>query len=363
MTKINLIKPYISYDEVETQLKDIFESGFFTKGKNVQKFVTGLRNYTGAKHAFLTTSATTALTMCLQLIKVGQGDKVLVSDFSFPASANVVEDLGATPIFVDVDKDSFNMSVENLKKKISSDIKAIIFVDALGNPTNITEVMAVARSYGIPVIQDSACSIGSSVDGVKIGNVADLTCFSFHPRKLLCTGEGGAITTNSARYAELLDIKLNHGASGMKGIGLDFVDYGYNYRMSEIQALMGHIQLAKIDDVVAERIHTYKAYEERLLPLGFLTQHKGDEILHNVQSAVFMVPEHISQSELISYLGERDIEATLGTYCLSGTTYYHEKYDDIQPNAQWLQAHTITLPCYKDIDVDRVCEEIEKFMK
>lgn len=361
MSKIKLIEPYISFDQVEEGLRAIFESGQFTRGSNVEKFADDLKSYTQAKHAFLVTSATTALTMCLKALDVKEGDIVLVSDFSFPATANVVEDLGARPVFVDVKRDTFNMCPEDLVAKMTKGVKAVIFVDAFGNPTGIDEVMEICRRSNVPVIEDAACAIGSSSNGRKTGAIADMTCFSFHPRKLLCTGEGGAILTNSDVYGEFFESKLMHGASGMRGLGLDFVTYGYNYRMSEIQALLGHTQLAQLDNITSTRQKMLADYSNRLIPLGLLPQKSGPGCEHNIQSVVFTLPDGMNQAGLVHYLAEQNIEATLGTYCLSGTTYYKNKYNAVQSTSNWLENNTITLPCHPNVNVEQVCDVIGKF--
>jgi len=140
---------------------------------------------------------------------------------------------------------------------------------------------------------------------------------------------------------------------------MDFVTYGYNYRMSEIQALMGHTQLAELDNIVHDRQQMFKDYGDLLKPLGFLPQQKAANCEHNIQSAVFALPEGIDQTELVKRLTDNNIEATLGTYCLSGTSYYKNKYDDVQPNAWWLENNTITLPCHNNVDVEKVCDVIK----
>lgn len=362
---IKLIKPYISFDEVAEDIKEIFNSGQLTKGQHVDKFVAGLKDYSKAEHAFLTTSATTALTMSLKAIGIKEGDRVAVSDFSWPATCNVVEDLGATPIFIDVDRHTYNMCPKDLESKLEdyegNKLTGVIVVDALGNPSGIMQLKEICIAHGIPLIQDSACAIGSSVDNIKVGAIADLTCYSFHPRKLITTGEGGAILTNNAEYAKWLTVKLAAGASGIKGKGMDFVDYGYNYRLSEIQALMGWIQLLKLDNITAERNAIAREYNALLGPLGFLQQKTDDNVYHNIQSLIFTVPSSFSRDALIDYLGAHNIESTLGTYCLSGTTYYLEKYNDPQKNSLWLESNTITLPCYKGVDVNRVVDVIRSF--
>jgi perosamine synthetase len=358
MSGIRLIKPYIQFDDVEAEFREIFDSGIFTRGKNVDAFRGELAAYAGARHAFLLTSATTALWTCLKLLGIGPGDEVIVSDFSFPATANVVEDLGATPVFADVSLETFNMLPAELERKITPRTKAVIFVDALGNPSGLHDIKAVCQSRGLPLIEDAACAIGSSENGRRVGSVADLTCFSFHPRKLISTGEGGAITTDRDDWAAWLDVKLGHGARGMKGPGLDFVDYGYNFRLSELQAVMGRKQLARLDTIVDERNATRAAYVKGLEPLGFAVQVLAPGVRHNVQSMVLRVPQGWDRDDLVKWLKSREVESTLGTYAMSATTYYRQRYDAVQPNSALLNDITITLPCFAGVDVARVVEAI-----
>lgn len=363
MSNIRLAKPYITFDEVEKEFRDVFESGTFTRGQHVEAFRRQIAEYTGAKHAFLMTSATTALWTCLKLLGVGVGDEVIVSDFSFPASANVVEDLGAIPVFADVDLDTFNMLPAELEKKISARTKAVIFVDALGNPTGVTEIKAICEKHGIPLIEDAACAIGSSENGRRCGAIADLTCYSFHPRKLISTGEGGAITTNRDDWAEWLDVKLFHGAKGMKGMALDFVDFGYNFRLPELQAIMGRMQLAKIEQIVDERTSIRAAYIAQLEPLGFVPQLVGNGVRYNVQSLVFKVPQGCDRDALILGLRKAEVESTIGTYALSGGSYYKNKYACPQKNSTKLEQTTITLPCFEGVDIARVVSSIARLLR
>lgn len=360
---IRLIKPYIEFSEVEEEFRAVFDSGIFTKGQNVEAFRQELVNYTGAKHAFLTTSATTALWACLKLLNIGPGDEVIVSDFSFPATANVVEDLGATPVFSDVSLETFNMRPEDIEPKFTARTKAVIFVDALGNPSGLTAIKALCEKRGVPLIEDAACAIGSEEHGRRCGSIADFTCFSFHPRKLISTGEGGAITINRDDWAEWFDIKLNHGAKGMKGPMMDFVEYGYNFRLPELQAIMGRKQLAKLDAIVDGRNEIRRAFVTALAPLGFSVQALSESVRHNIQSLVFRVPENVDRDNLVTYLKANGVEATLGTYAQSDTTYYRNKYDNVQPNSKKLNDTTITLPCHSgtDFDVDVVVDAIKSY--
>ena len=357
---IRLIKPYISFDEVQDEFRQILDSGILTKGPYSVEWPRKLREYTGAKYAFNTTSATTALAACLELLGIGAGDEVVVSDFSFPASANVVEACGAKPVFADVSLETYNTLPEELERKITSKTRAVMFIDALGNPDGILKIKRLCGEHGIPLIEDAACALGSSEAGIKSGAIADLTCFSFHPRKLLTAGEGGAILTNNDEYAERLTIKLAHGSTGYDGT-LNFVTYGYNYRLPELQCAMLIKQLEKLDDIITGRIAVQRRYDELIGPYGYMAQAHGKNVVHNNQSVVFSVPENVSRDGLIEHLKSNGIESTIGTYCQSISTYFRKKYNDVQKNAEWLWKHTITLPCYDGVDVEQVAEKIIEY--
>lgn len=360
MNQIRLMKSYISFEDVEAEFRQVFETGIFTRGPFIQQFKDKLCEFSGARYAFPATSATTALWTCMRVLNIGPGDEVIVSDFSFPATANVVEDLGATPVFADVDIKTFNMLPEALEAAISSKTKAVVFVDALGNPTGISKIKAICEKHDLPLIEDAACAIGSSENGLRCGSIADMTCYSFHPRKLISTGEGGAITTNREDWAEWLEVKLFHGAKGMKGVALDFVDYGFNFRLPELQAIMGMKQLDRIEEIIRHRNEIRDQYIKALEPLGFTPQQIGENVVYNVQSMVFTVPAGLNRDALIAKLKELGVETTIGTYAMSSGTYFERKYDNVQPNSNWLQNNTITLPCYEQVDVAAVCTAIAK---
>lgn len=360
MTAVRLMKPYITFEEVEADFREVFDSGMFTRGQHVEAFREELAAFTGARNVHMTTSATTALWICLKLLGIGPGDEVVVSDFSFPATANVVEDLGATPVFADVSLDTYNVLPDTLEKLITPHTKAVIFVDALGNPTGLHAIAALCQSKGIPLIEDAACAIGSSENGRRCGSIADLTCLSFHPRKLISTGEGGAITTDNDEWSQWLDVKLAHGAQGAKGVGLDFVDYGYNFRLPELQAIMGRKQLVQLDGMIDRRNAQREEYCAALEPLGFTAQAVDPGVRYNVQSMVFRVPENSQRDALVNALRQQGVETTLGTYALSQGTYFARRYGTLNPNATLLQETTITLPCHDDMAVEHVVEVIRK---
>jgi len=214
----------------------------------------------------------------------------------------------------------------------------------------------------MPLSEDAARARGSHENNQMCGSIADLTCFSFHPRKLLCTGEGGAIVTGNDEWARQLEIKLLHGGVAHNKIGMDFVDFGYNFRMTELQAVMGIKQLNTLNTVIRHRNNIRNQYISKLSPLNFTPQHLGETVGYNVQSLVFKMPDGYDRDALIGFLREKDIEATLGTYCQSRTTYYFDRYQNIQPTAMALEQNTITLPCYDKVPVDYIVGCINEWL-
>ena len=363
MEKTRLIAPYIKYEEVEEDLKNIFASGIFSSGKYGDLFKKELSNRLKVNYSHLTTSATTALWICLKMLGIGESDEVIVSDFSFPATANVVEDLGSKPIFADVSLETFNMNPTELERLISPKTKAVIFVNALGNPSGIKEIFNICKLNKIPLIEDAACAIGSKIDGFDCGKFSDLSCISFHPRKLICTGEGGAILTNNEIFSKWLELKLKHGASERTDNGLIFSDFGYNFRLSEIQSLLGYAQLKKLNQIVSERNTIREKYIKYLSPLGFIPQNIDRGVLFNCQSIVFKIPYGFERNELINFLKNQGIESTLGTYSMSSNSYFSKKYKVICKNSNFLEKNTITFPCFNGIDLNPIIKTIRKFLE
>lgn len=358
MIKTQIVRPSITFDELEPEIKDIVASGIYTNGNAVSTFTKQILKITQSKFCFPTTSATTALWTCLKILKITSGDEVLISDFSYPATANVVEDLGAKPVFVDVNLETFNMLPEDLLSKISSKTKAVIFVDALGNPSGLHDIKKICKKHNIILIEDAACAIGSSEKNKMCGSISDLTCFSFHPRKIICAGEGGAITTNSKNFARQLELKLTHGLKKDKNGNIDFIDYGYNFRMSEIQAALASIQLKKLDNIIEKRLDILNIYKENLIPLGFKNQKISNLVKFNVQSATFIVTKNISAKKMIKSLQEKHIDCSIGTYALSSIDYYKKKYKNPLKNSKFLMNNSITLPCYENLNVKKIIDVI-----
>jgi dTDP-4-amino-4,6-dideoxygalactose transaminase len=256
-------------------------SGWITQGPEVAAFEGEFAETVGSAHACAVSSCTTALHLALVALGVGQGDEVITVSHSFIATANAIRYCGATPVFVDIELETLNIDPTLIERAISPRSKVILAVHQLGMPCDIGAILAIARPRGIPVIEDAACAIGSEIriDGgwERIGRPrADVACFSFHPRKLLSTGDGGMITTNDSALDGQFRLLRQHGMSGPDSVrhaanAVIFEEYpvfGYNMRRTDIQAAIGREQLQRLPAIVARRRELAARYRERLTSVG-----------------------------------------------------------------------------------------------
>jgi len=358
MEQIRLIRPNITFKEIEQDFREIFEDGIFTKGKFLCRLECNLKKEIKSKYVHLVSSATVGLWLTLKFLNIGKGDSVIVSDYSYPATVNVIEDLGAIPIFAEVNQATYNLDVSKLKEEDLKKARALIFVDTFGNPSGLDEVGKICEEYGVPLIEDAACALGSTLNSVPCGGGSTYSCFSFHPRKIITGGEGGTIATKSEQFSAWLQTKLAQGARAVNN-KIVFEDYGYKFSLTELQAAMVDKQLKKISETIRARQAIKTKYIEELHSLGMIPQEITKNSEHNVQSVVFTLPKHINRDSLIGELRSKGIETTIGTYCLSMCKYYKEKYRVDNKVSRWLEEKSITLPCYEGIDIDKVISKIK----
>jgi len=294
---------------------------------------------------------------------IGSGDEVLVSDFTFPATANVVVRLGATPVLVDINLDTFNIDFSDLEKKITPKTKAIICVDAFGNPINMKALMGVAQKHGLRVIEDAACALGSRFGNNMSGSLADAGCFSFHPRKSITTGEGGMIVTSDAELAGKILILRNHGGVFDKQLGYSkFIEAGFNYRMSAVQAVMGIAQMKIIERIIRGRFTIAKKYLKMLSGVKeIILPTFNKESRHTFQSFVILLDKSVDRDLVIKKMRRKKIETTIGTYALHAQPFFVRKYNykpgDL-PNSYVAFLQSLTLPLYAKLsekDIKYIC--------
>lgn len=366
MKKIPLIKPEIDPSKLCLAVRKIAKTGILTKGEYIQTFQDSLARYLRVKYVFAVSSCTAALHLALLAADVKEGDEVLVSDFSFPASANVIVHTGAKPVFVDIDLETFCLNMEDLKSKITKKTKAAIIVHPFGYPANMGDIMKIAKKHHLVVIEDAACAIGSKHKDKFCGAWGDLGCFSFHPRKLLTTGEGGAVVTNNPKLAERIEVLRNHGGIYTKK-GWEFVEAGFNYRLSELAAALGVEQLKTLDQTIKNRQKLARKYIQKLKKIkGIVTPDDPKDGNFNFQSLVILLPENIDRDDLASYLKKQNIETTLGTYAIHNQKAYKDFRPSICKNSLIAYKRSLTLPLYGQMteqEMNFVVKNLKDYME
>lgn len=353
---IQLAKPDIT-EKAINRVVQILKSGHLVQGEQVRRFEAALREYIGSNHAILVSSGTAALHLSMIVLNIGPGDEVIVPAFTFPATANAVELVGAKPVFVDVGLSDFCIDAQKIEAKLSSKTKAIIPVHEFGQPADMGKIASIAELNNLLVIEDAACALGAEINGKKIGSLGDLACFSFHPRKAITTGEGGLVVTQDKEIANRLKRMRNHGIVVEEGI-VDFVEAGLNYRMTDFQAALGYEQFTPLDDLIAMRIKTARQYDELLSSINWI---QVPEKLHGrkmvYQSYHIMVDSMIWRDKVIADLKKRNIETNIGAYALNRLSIYRNKYslkDADFPNAVAAFTRGMVLPMGSHVGSDEI---------
>lgn len=359
--KISIAAPYLDKKEIDAIKKPIL-NGWLTQGACVEDFEKKLAKIHGIRHAVATTSCTTALHLALISLGVGPQDEVIVPSFTWIATANAVEYVGARPVFCDIDPDTYNLSVKDMETLINPRTKAVIPVHLFGLCANMDKIIAVCQQHKLYTIEDAACAIGASIHGKKAGSFSDIGCFSFHPRKIITTGEGGmCVTNNDALAARLISLR-NHGASipeekrclGDKPyIMPDFKILGYNYRMTDLQGAIGVVQLSRLESFILERQRWAQWYREELKDLEWLiTPSVPEGFQHSYQSFVCYIDENkapLSRNEIMEKLYSRGVSARSGTVAIHMQDYYAQKYNidpDSLPVSKDCHLHSLAIPIH-----------------
>ncbi len=367
MTKssIPLVRLSLSDDDIASAV-EVLKSGKLISGKTVETFERQLATYLKVRYAVCVSSGTAALHLGLLAMGIRAGDEVIVPAFSYPASANSVELTGAKVVFVDSEFGGFNIDTGAIENKITSRTRAIMVVHNFGWPMDINKIQSIAARHDLPIIEDAACALGSSVGGSRCGNFGRLAGFSFHPRKILTTGEGGVVVTDDSRISERIKELRNHGQQ--YNPGPDFRAPGFNYRMTEFQAALGVSQMKRFNAVLRARITAGKYYNENLGDSRIISPPEPQGTCKvNYQTYIGSVSDGHRDS-LIKYLGENGIEAGIGTYSIPHTSYYAEKYkiDETQyPQSLKAYRNLISLPLYEGItekEQDKVIAVIKNYL-
>lgn len=369
---IPIAKPYLTEEEAQAAYDTIL-SGWITQGPRVQEFEENFAAYTGAKYAVAVSNCTTALHLALIVAGIGQGDEVICPSMSYIATANAIQYVGATPVFAEVHSVTYNLDPIDCEHRITNKTKAILLVHQIGMPADIDAFKSLAEKYNLELIEDAACAAGSEYKGKKIGSHSELVCFSFHPRKVISTGDGGMITTNREDYYNRLRLLRQHGMSisdqvrhnTKTVIFEDHLEVGYNYRMTDIQAAVGIKQLEKLDWLVQERRKIAKKYTLAFkhlrairLPLepdGFLSNYQSYSIYLEKSSL-------LHRNDLMQLLLEKGISTRRGIMTAHRETAYKKRNSDVSlPISEDLQDNSILLPLYVPMSDEDVLYVIESF--
>ena len=360
---IQISSPVIGQEECRS-VQETLLSGWITQGPKVRLFEQEFISLHQTSYAFASTSCTTALHLILKALDIKQGDEVIVPAFTWVSTANVVEHCQATPVFVDIDKSTFNLDPTQLNEKITSKTKAIIAVHLFGLCADMSAINAVSKD--IPIIEDAACAAGSFSPEGMAGSLGLAGAFSFHPRKIISTGEGGMVTTNDESLAKKIDVLRNHGASMSEEkrhnskspfVLPDFEVCGFNYRMTDIQASVGIVQLSKLNDFIKFRQQWASYYINELSDINWLELPVIPEGFGmNWQAFVCMFdPEkhHKTRNDIMIQLQEKGISTRPGTHAVHLLGFYKEKYgyhSDDFPAATYADQQSLALPLHNKMN-------------
>jgi len=321
--------PLLGEEEAAAARRAIL-SGWVTQGPEVAAFEAEFAAYVGARHAKAVSNCTAALHMALLAVGAGPGDEVVTVSHSFAATANSVRYCGATPVFVDVSPRTWNMDPALIERAVTAKTRAILCVHQLGMPCDLGAILAIGRAHGLPVVEDAACAIGSEIDlgsgWERIGKPhGDIACFSFHPRKVITTGDGGMLTTNNPEYDRKFSLLRQHGMSvsdlsrhtSDRIVFESYPELGYNYRMTDIQAAVGREQLKRLPDIVERRRELAGRYLAALgSRFGLEMPEQPAWARSNWQSFSVGLPGGADQVQVLQALRDKGISARRGVMCV-----------------------------------------------
>ena len=359
---IPLASPDIRETDIEA-VSAVLRTGNLVQGKQVEQLENNLAGYLGVPHCVAVTNGTATLHLTLVALGIGPGDEVIVPALSYIATANVVELVGARPVFVDITLDSFNINADLIEAKITSKTKAIMIVHEFGLAADMHRVKAICDVHQLWLVEDAACALGAKDQDSFAGTVGIAGSFSFHPRKAITSGEGGAIITSGAELALRLRALRNHGMDAANKSKMDFILAGYNCRMTDFQAALLDSQLQRLDGILAQKQQIADRYLNEIkhphIKLPVIAAGK----LPSWQTFHVVLQEPLKQAETIAKLRDAGIGTNYGAQCMPAQTYFFEKYKHDAPS-EFPQAWTayqagLAIPLYEKLNSDQVSHIIQ----
>jgi perosamine synthetase len=368
---IPIAKPYLTKDEAQAAYDTIL-TGWITQGPRVAEFEEKFTEYTGAKYAVAVSNCTTALHLAFIVAGIKEGDEVICPSMSYIATANSIKYVGAIPVFAEIDPETYNLSITDTEKRITQKTKAVLLVHQVGMPADIDSFRKLCEKHKLVLIEDAACAIGSVYKGQKIGTHSELVCFSFHPRKVISTGDGGMITTTREDYYLRLKQLRQHAMSvndrvrhlSDKVIFEDHLEVGYNYRMTDIQASVGIRQLEKLDWIIGERRKIAEKYHAAFRDISCIRLPlEPPGCFSNYQSySIYLKPEcPISRNDLMQQLLDRGIATRRGVMTAHRESAYKNEYKISLPVSEDAADRSIIIPLYIPMSEQDISYVIENF--
>lgn len=357
---VALAVPDIGDEELQA-IKEVFSTKFLTEGATTKEFEKIVADYVGVKHAIAVTSCTTGLHAVLECLNI-KGQEVIIPDYTYPATAEAVVLAGGIPVLVDVDLDSMNMTSGILEEAYNEKMTVFSPVSWAGVPLE-KEIYQKAKNLGLKCLEDAACSLGAKIGDDFVGKIADYSCFSFHPRKVITTGEGGMITTDDDEIAEKCYSFKHFGAKGTS-----FETIGTNYKLSNILSAIGLVQMKKIEGIIETRIEKAKIYEELLSKIDNIRPaYVGKGTRQTFQSYTCYVEKEGKRDEIREELSKENIQSQIGTYALHLEPAYKnmKKIGDLE-NSKLLFENALTLPLHKDLtreEQEKICNIIKNIVE
>lgn len=371
---IPITKPFLGEEEAQAAAHAV-RSGWIAQGPMVAEFERLIAARLGVKHAIATSNCTTSLHVALLCRSIGPGDEVICPSFTFIATANSVLYAGATPVFVDIDARTYNIDRAKIEAAITSRTKAIIPVDQIGLAADLDPILEIAQRHGLHVIEDAAPGLGATYKGRPVGAISPITCFSFHPRKSITTGEGGVITTDDDEVAARARVIRSHGASisdlarhNASTVTIEaYEELGFNYRMTDIQAAIGIEQLNKLDDILSRRRHLAGRYNMLLPEIpGVSVPYVPDYAEHTYQSyCIRLDPERVApRNDVMERMLALGVATRRGIMTIHEEPYYVNRFGHVSlPVTETATRDTLLLPLFASMtedEQDRVIEALRR---